>query len=173
MNEKRMPQGRPIGGSNWDQAATQIVRDTIAHRQNFLATVNNTMIASGPITLTAQSTTVANATVIKAQGVAAGRPLLGQPKLVVHSSEDAQAPNPPAIPDFLLVLFAKSKSDVAAVGDINERFNGDCRKFGSARARRRYWAETLQFLWPLLARTISRAMKLAVIVGAVKRYFLD
>lgn len=132
---------------------------------------------TGTFTLTGGSAAllsalVANATVLKPVGLTVASPVLGQPDLVVHSSTDAQAPNPPPIPDFLFRLFAKSKRDQAAVGDINELYERDCVNFGRARAGRLYWAGTLRFLWPLLVRTISRAMKLAVIIDALKRYFL-
>ena len=103
----------------------------------------------------------------KAVGVAVVSPVLGQPDLVVHS-KDAQAPN--QLLEFLL-LFAGSKRDLAAVGDINELFDIECAKFGRPRANRRYWAQALRILAPLLARAISRATKLAVIIAALKRYF--
>ncbi len=73
----------------------------------------------------------------------------------------------------LLILFARSKRDLAAVGDINELFDLDCAKFGRARAHRRYWAQALRILLPLFVRAISRATKLAVIIEALKHYFLD
>ena len=175
------PTGMPFGG-NCDEVAAQIVRDTIAHRQKFIATVNNTIMAADPgiftlkggsATLKGESAMVANAAVLKPDGMATGSPVLGQPDLVVHCGDDTQAPNPPAIADFLLALFARSKRDVAAVGDINELFDRECAKYGRARANRWYWAKSLGFLLPLLARAISRATKLAILIGVLRRYFFD
>ena len=109
-----------------------------------------------------------NAKVTKAVGVAVVSPVLGQPDLVVHSSEDARAPN--RVLELLLLLFG-SQRELARFGDINELFELECAKFGRRRANWRYWAQVLRILLSLLARAISRAMKLAVIIAALKRYF--
>ena len=169
MSEK--PPGLPPGQSNCDDANLQIIRNAHAQMQKFVATIGNTVMAceSGPLTLRAESAMMMNATLIKPVGLTVASPVLGQPDLAVHSKE-AQAPNRPAFPYRLLTLFAKSKRDVARVGCINEQFERDF-KLGPAWAHLWYWAETVQFLWPLFVRAIGRATKLAVVIDVLKRIF--
>jgi hypothetical protein len=127
------------------------------------------MLNGGSVTFNGQSAMIANASVIKAETFSST--VFFGPTVVVHS-KDAQAPNPPPIPHDLLRPFARSKRDLAAIGDINELYDRDRARFGRARARRLYWAETLKFLWPLLGRAFSRVIKWAVIIDALKRHLL-
>ena len=161
--------GLPPGGSNCDDAAAQI--NARAQRQEFVARTSNTVMTceSGPLTLRGQSAMMMDATVIEAVGLAGSRrianPVLGQPDLVVHSSEDARAPY--RVLEFFLLLLG-SKYDLAHFGDIDEQFDSECARFGRARANWRYWAKALGILLSALARA---AIKLAVIITALKRYF--
>jgi hypothetical protein len=68
--------------------------------------------------------------------------------------------------EFLLTVFATTRSADAMIGDLNERFTGECREFGRDRTVRLYWARTLRSLPPLVWRAIGK-----VVVAAVKRFF--
>ena len=172
----RRGSGLPFVG-NSDDVAAQIVRDTYAHRKKFIAAICTYNFI--PLVLTdnfsvnvtlregVDDVVVEETELLTAQDMERA----GQRALPTNH-EDAQAPNPPRVPDFLLVLFAKSERSTAAVGCINELFSRECAKYGRARARRRYWAQTLKFLWPLFTRMIGRALKLAVIIDVIKRHFL-
>jgi hypothetical protein len=80
---------------------------------------------------------------------------------------------PPAFAEFLLRFVARTKHQKAALGDLNETFNRDCKQYGRARAVRNYWGEALQSLWPLFWRMISRVAKWGVIADAIKRHLLS
>ena len=77
----------------------------------------------------------------------------------------------PGIAEFLLTALATSSHAEAAIGDLNERFAGECKKSGRRRAVRLYWARTLRSLWPLLRRAIGRALKWGVVIATVRRFF--
>ena len=164
MSEK--PPGLPPGQSNCDDANLQIIRNTHAQMKKFVATIGNTVMAceSGPLTLRAESAMMVHATLIKPVGLTVASPVLGQPDLAVRS-KDAQAPN--GLLEFLL-LFCASQHELARFGDINELFEPECARLGRARANWRYWAQALRILLSALARA---AMKLAVIIAALTRYF--
>jgi hypothetical protein len=67
--------------------------------------------------------------------------------------------DPPKIAEFLLIAFATTRYAAHAVGDRNEVFARECKELGRDRAVRRYWADTLRSLRPLLTRAIERALK--------------
>jgi hypothetical protein len=79
--------------------------------------------------------------------------------------------DPPKLAEFLLIAFATSRQADHMIGDRNEKFDRECEEFGRDRAVRRYWADTLRSLRPLLVRAIGRALKWGVVVAAVKRFF--
>jgi hypothetical protein len=76
---------------------------------------------------------------------------------------------PPAVAEFLFLLFVDSERAESIQGCLNERFSGDCASFGCARARRRYWASVIRSLWPLLRRAVAHAVKWAAVLSALKR----
>lgn len=90
--------------------------------------------------------------------------------IIIDEAAEHFSPEPPRAADFLLVLFATSKRDVAAVGCINESFEQDADRWGPARARRRYWAQALKLLWPIIRCAAGRALKWAVVADFIKRH---
>lgn len=85
----------------------------------------------------------------------------------------AEAPQAPKWAGVVLTVFAKSPHAAeAAIGCMHERFARDCAKYGVRHATIYCWADTARSLWPLLRRTIGRAVKLAAIISAVKRLFV-
>jgi hypothetical protein len=78
---------------------------------------------------------------------------------------------PPKVADFLLTLFLSEAKGEAAIGDLSERFENDCQRFGAARARRMYWGRALRSLWPLLRRVAARVIKWTALVEGVRRFF--
>jgi hypothetical protein len=90
---------------------------------------------------------------------------------IVHKPEAAISP--PTVAEFLLSLLLNKKSGEAAIGDLNERFEEDCRRFGAARARRIYWGRTMRSVWPLVVRLVARAIKWGVVAEALRRRFME
>src|SRR5262249_10907529 len=82
-----------------------------------------------------------------------------------------QANSPPSIAEFLLTALATTRTAEAMIGDLNERFRDERKKFGRSRAIRLYWARALRSLWPLLWRAIGKAVKWGVVIAAMKRLF--
>jgi hypothetical protein len=80
---------------------------------------------------------------------------------------------PPAAAEFLLNVFARTKHQQAALGDLNETFIRNCEQYGRRRACRLYWAEALRSLGPLLVRTLGRLAKWGAIVDAIKTHLLS
>jgi len=87
----------------------------------------------------------------------------------IQAVESHQAPEPPRLPEFLLVVFASAEYCDAWLGDLNERFTRDCQAVGLSRARRLYWARSLRSLWPVLQRAIARGVKWGAILSTLKR----
>ncbi|HZP74849.1 MAG TPA: permease prefix domain 2-containing transporter [Pseudolabrys sp.] len=87
------------------------------------------------------------------------------------SAISEEATSPPKFAEVLLTLFARTKQQRAAIGDLNERYSENCERYGSKRANRLYWAEALQSLLPLAWRTACRVIRWAALVEAIKRYF--
>ena len=79
--------------------------------------------------------------------------------------------DPPKIAEFLLIAFATTRYAAHAVGDRNEVFARECKELGRDRAVRRYWADTLRSLRPLLTRAIERALKWGAVTAAFRRLF--
>jgi hypothetical protein len=79
--------------------------------------------------------------------------------------------HPPKLAEFLLTLFATTRDAEGAIGDLNERFAKECKKFGPDRAVSLYWARTLRSLGPLLSRAIGKAIKWGGIIAAARRLF--
>jgi hypothetical protein len=78
---------------------------------------------------------------------------------------------PPRIAEFCLGLFLNKTNGEALIGDLSERFNLDCERYGEARARRLYLGRALKALWPLIRRVAARAIKWGVVIVGVRRYF--
>jgi hypothetical protein len=89
--------------------------------------------------------------------------------------ESASAPavefEPPVRAEFCLSLLFSGVKGEALLGDLNERFNEDCKRYGGKRARRLYWARTLHSLWPLFRLVIARAIKCTIVINTVRRFF--
>jgi hypothetical protein len=79
--------------------------------------------------------------------------------------------DPPKLAEFLLIAFATTRHAAHVVGDRNEVFARECEEFGRDRAVRRYWADTLRSLWPLLRRVIGKALKWGAVIATVRRFF--
>jgi hypothetical protein len=79
--------------------------------------------------------------------------------------------DPPKIAEFLLIAFATTRYAAHVVGDRNEVFARECKELGRDRAVKRYWANTLRSLWPLLTRAIERALKWGYVIAALRRLF--
>jgi hypothetical protein len=84
-------------------------------------------------------------------------------------TEDDQIP--PKLAEFLLIAFTPARRAMHMIGDRNEVFARECKEFGRDRAVRRYWADTLRSLSPLLTRAIERALKWGTVIAAVRRLF--
>jgi hypothetical protein len=84
-------------------------------------------------------------------------------------SEPAVEPPPGA--EFCLSLFLSGDKSEALIGDLNERFEQDCKRYGAKRARNIYWAHSLQSLWPLLRRATVRAIRWGIMIDSVRRWF--
>lgn len=78
---------------------------------------------------------------------------------------------PPKAAEFCLALFLDKTKGDALIGDLSERFDMDCARFGAKRARRLYWGRALKSLWPLMRRLAARAIKLGVVIEYVRRIF--
>lgn len=101
-------------------------------------------------------------------------PLLSEAVMSVESSLTVEATilpgaiktaERPLVAEFLLRLCATSIRDESYLGCIHDRFALNCAERGHARASWLYWADMLGFLlWQL-----PRALKLAAIIGAIKR----
>jgi len=91
----------------------------------------------------------------------------GDPHTDVTPREDHV---PPKLAESLLIAFTTGRHADHMVGDLNERFARDCKKFGRRHAVNEYWKDTLRSLLPQLLRTIARILKWAI-VAAVKWYF--
>jgi hypothetical protein len=79
--------------------------------------------------------------------------------------------DPPKFAEFLLIAFAPRGRANPMIGDRNEVFTRECVELGRYRAARRYWAETLYSLWPLLWRAVGKAVKWGALIAAFKRLF--
>jgi hypothetical protein len=78
---------------------------------------------------------------------------------------------PPKIAEFCLgALLSGAKAD-AIIGDLNERFQQDLKRYGVRRARRLYSARTIKSLWPLFRRAVARAIKVGAFAEFVRRFF--
>jgi hypothetical protein len=78
---------------------------------------------------------------------------------------------PPWFADFLLIMFLKPSHIAAAIGDLREPFDRECRCLGRRRAVWLYWRRTFNSLWPLLRRAIGKAVKWGAVIAMVKRIF--
>jgi hypothetical protein len=83
----------------------------------------------------------------------------------------ATATCPPGLFDFRVPLLLSEEIADAVLGDLNERFEKDCRRYGEKRARLRYWGRGFQSLWLLLRRFVARAVKWAVLAKMLWRMF--
>jgi hypothetical protein len=90
----------------------------------------------------------------------------GEPQTDVSAHD-----SPPKLAEFLLTALATTRAAEAMIGDLNERFADECKKFGRDRAVRLYWARTLRSLWPLLRRAIGKALKWGAVIAAARRLF--
>jgi hypothetical protein len=84
----------------------------------------------------------------------------------VDTGEQEVERDPPASAEFLLELFLRSKRGKALIGDMRERFGRDCEELGRKRAVRRYWADTVGTVGPMLRRAIAKAIKWGAFVDA-------
>jgi len=71
--------------------------------------------------------------------------------------------------EIVLSAFLKPSRADAVIGDLNERFAGDCKTLRPRRAVWLYWARTLQSLLPLLRRAIGKALKWSVVIEIWRR----
>jgi hypothetical protein len=114
------------------------------------------------------STLLISSTVLFAYGI------YGQIRADKMAGTAASVPkglDPPGVAEFLLTMLATTRYSEAVVGDLNERFAGECKEIGRDRAVRLYWARTLRSLWPLLRRAIGKAVKWGAVISVVRRFF--
>jgi hypothetical protein len=78
---------------------------------------------------------------------------------------------PPKWAEFLVMVLSPANRGDALVGDLNEQYVDDCRAFGEARAKRRYWARTVRTIGPLLLRAAGKIVKWGAVVAVVRRFF--
>lgn len=69
---------------------------------------------------------------------------------------------PPAVAEFLMMVFASKKQTDAILGDMEERFSRDCKSLTLRRAQLRYWALTIRNLGPLTIRAFKRLGNVAL-----------
>jgi hypothetical protein len=94
----------------------------------------------------------------------------------VESEAVAQSQNdppvePPRVAEFCLSLFLRGDKADALIGDLNERFEQDCERYGAKRAARIYWGRALRSLWPLLRRAAARVIRWSFMIESVRRLF--
>jgi hypothetical protein len=91
-----------------------------------------------------------------------------------HLQDFADLPKvvePPKVAEFLIALLLSEAKGEAIIGDLSELFEKDCERYGATRARHMYRSRALRSLWPLLRRAASRAIKLAVSVEVMRKFF--
>jgi hypothetical protein len=140
----------PPFSQNSLDAANAVVQMHAQHRQRFVAAIGTE--ASGPLCLRVSNISVET------------------PKILsLHVVEEAQRPK---LADFLMVLCNSPDAADSLLGCMEERFRRDCAKHGVQRAKWLYWRCAIESSWPLLSRAISRTVKWAAIISAVKRLFV-
>jgi hypothetical protein len=95
------------------------------------------------------------------------RPVGGREKIVADVDLVPAVAKPLPVAEFLLGIFVPAKRVEHVAGDMNERFDRDCERYGARRAKRMYWAQVLRSVGPLVVRAIGR-----VVVEAIKRQLL-
>jgi hypothetical protein len=73
------------------------------------------------------------------------------------------------IAEVLLTILATTRHAEAMIGNLNERFTGECEEFGRDRSVRVYWARTPRSVGPLLWRTAVKAARWGVVLAALRR----
>jgi len=79
--------------------------------------------------------------------------------------------NPPKFFDFCIPLLLSGPKAEGLLQCLDERFERDCALYGVARARWMYRGSALRSLWPLLRRVVARAIKKAVVLEVIRRFF--
>jgi hypothetical protein len=69
-----------------------------------------------------------------------------------------------------LALAARREQREAIVGDADERFAANVKRFGRKRAVRLYWAEVIRSALPLLWAAIKRLGIATLLVDAIRRF---
>ena len=78
---------------------------------------------------------------------------------------------PPWFADLLLTMLLRPSHVAAAIGDLREHFDRECRCLGPRHAIWLYRRRTFDSLWPLLRRAIAKALKWGAVIAAVRRLF--
>jgi predicted DNA-binding protein (UPF0251 family) len=96
-----------------------------------------------------------------------------QHRTPIHSTRLAAfGPEPPALAEFLVAMFVSAEHRDALLGDMEEKFNAElARGWSQPRARRVYWAEALRTIGPLAWRKVRGLGWIALLFGAMKKYF--
>jgi hypothetical protein len=97
--------------------------------------------------------------------------LLRRGKVIPTQVIEQPTAEPPRIAEFCLALLLSKAHGEAAIGDLSERFEEDCERFGVDRARRMYWGRALKSLLPLLRRAAVHAIKWVVTAEMVRQLF--
>lgn len=64
--------------------------------------------------------------------------------------------SPPALSEFIIRVIATGRTREALLGDLEEKYERDCRSVGVSRARWHYRAEVCRTAFPILRRTLGK-----------------
>jgi hypothetical protein len=81
------------------------------------------------------------------------------------------ANTPPKIAEFCLAALLSGVKADAIIGDLNERFQHDLKRYGVRRARHLYSARAIKSLWPLFRRAVARVIKVGIFAEIARRFF--
>lgn len=86
-------------------------------------------------------------------------------KVTVRVASNAQS-EPPRAAEFAIALFTKKREHrEACIGDTNEQFQRDLRRYGRDRARMLYWSNAIRSCWPLVRRRLRRISVVSAMIA--------
>jgi hypothetical protein len=85
---------------------------------------------------------------------------------LLRSQTEAESPitSPPAIAEALISMFSAKRFSESQLGDMQEIFDNNVKRFGPKRAKRLYWYEVVRSVGPILFHWLKRIGFVAILV---------
>ena len=96
-----------------------------------------------------------------------------KPDSKIHKANDLSvsfSEDPPTVAEWLMMIISKPEAREGRIGDLEQQFQANVKRFGLKRAKRLYWAEVIRAVGPLIFQAIKRLGLYTLALAGFKKW---